>query len=66
MLFFSQNKNILLNDKKQTHKTIQYLSELYNEILDSNNYAKKNINYTMSVKKIQSSLKIKKNKNFLL
>ena len=44
MLFFSQNKNILLNDKKQTHKTIQYLSELYNEILDSNNYTKKNIN----------------------
>jgi hypothetical protein len=64
MLFFSQNKNILLNDKKQTHKTIQYLSELYNEILDSNNYTKKNINYTMSVKKIQSSLQITKPKNF--
>ena len=45
MLFFSKNKNILLRDTNHSNKTKNILRELYNEIVEADNYAKKQINY---------------------
>ena len=65
MLFFSKNKNILLRDTNHSNKTKNILRELYNEIVEADNYAKKQINYKyIGSKKIQSVLQITKPQNF--
>ena len=65
MLFFSKNKNILLRDTNHSNKTKKILRELYNEIIEADNYAKKRINYKyIGSKKIQSVSQITKPQNF--
>ena len=67
MLFFKNNKHI--NYIKQTQKTDNILTELYNDILNSYNFlihlknAKPNY-YNITVKKIQSAVEIKWPTNF--
>jgi len=62
MLFFSKNKNF--NYDSQTNKTKMILRELYNEILTSYNYCKKNLHYKTTIKKIVSAAQITKPLNF--
>ena len=58
LMFFSKNKH--LNYDKQTNKTNTILSELYNQLLESYNYCKKNIHYRTSIKKILTASQITK------
>jgi hypothetical protein len=62
MLFFTKNKH--LNYSKQTNKTNNILRELYNEILEANNYVKKQIKFRHMIKKILSATQITKPLNF--
>lgn len=62
MLFFSKNKH--LNYSKQTNKTNNILKELHNEILEANNYVKKQIKFRHIIKKILSATQITKPLNF--
>jgi hypothetical protein len=62
MLFFSKNKH--LNYVKQSNKTKSILSELYHEIQQANNYAKKQVKYKHTIKKILSATQIIKPQNF--
>jgi len=62
MLFFSKNKH--LNYVKQSNKTKTILRELYHEIQQANNYAKKQVKYKHTIKKILSATQIIKPQNF--
>jgi len=62
MLFFTKNKH--LNYSKQTNKTNNILRELYNEILEANNYVKKQIKFRHMIKKLLSATQITKPLNF--
>ena len=62
MLFFSKNKH--LNYVKQSNKTNVILSELYHEIQQASNYAKKQIKHTYTIKKILTATQITKPQNF--
>jgi len=62
MLFFTKNKH--LNYSKQTNKTNNILRELYNEILEANNYVKKQIKFRHIIKNILSATQITKPLNF--
>jgi hypothetical protein len=62
MLFFSKNKH--LNYVKQSNKTNAILRELYNEIQQASNYAKKQIKYKHTIKKILTATQITKPQNF--
>jgi hypothetical protein len=62
ILFFSKNKN--LNYIHNTNKTNQILKELYDILLESYTYCKKNINYKVEIKKIITSSQITKPLNF--
>jgi len=62
MLFFSKNKH--LNYVKQSNKTKSILSELYHEIQQANNYAKNQVKYKYTIKKILSATQIIKPQNF--
>ncbi len=57
---FSKNTNY----EKQMQKTQKILKELYNEILDANNYVKTNISFNKSIKKITTASQIIKPQNF--
>ena len=45
MLFLTKNKH--LNYSKQTNKTNNILRELYNEILEANNYVKNQVKFSL-------------------
>jgi len=62
MLFFTKNKH--LNYSKQTNKTNNIFRELYNEILEANNYVKKQVKFIHMIKKILSATQITKPLNF--
>ena len=62
ILFFSKNKN--LNYIHNTNKTNQIIKELYDILLESYTYCKKNINYKIEFKKIVTSSQITKPLNF--
>jgi hypothetical protein len=62
MLFFSKNKH--LNYVKQSNKTNSILKDLYNEIIEANNYIKKQIKYKYTIKKILTAIQITKPQNF--
>ena len=58
MLFLTKNKH--LNYSKQTNKTNNILRELYNEILEANNYVKNQVKFRHMIKKILSATQITK------
>lgn len=58
------SKNNHLNYDKQSNKTKTILRELYNEILESYNFCKKNIHYKTSIKKVLTASQITKPLNF--
>ena len=62
MLFLTKNKH--LNYSKQTNKTNNILRELYNEILEANNYVKNQVKFRHMIKKILSATQITKPLNF--
>lgn len=62
MLFFTKNNH--LNYSKQTNKTNNILRELYNEILEANNYVKNQIKFRHIIKKILAATQITKPLNF--
>jgi hypothetical protein len=62
MLFFTKNKH--LNYSKQTNKTNNIFRDLYNEILEANNYVKKQVKFIHMIKKILSATQITKPLNF--
>jgi len=67
LLFFKNNNHI--NHVAQTQKTNKMLTELYNDIMKSYNFLihlknTKNNYYTVTTKKIQSSIEITKPQNF--
>ena len=62
MLFFSKNKH--LNYVKQTNKTNSILRDLYTEIIEANNYIKKQVKYKYTIKKILTATQITKPQNF--
>jgi hypothetical protein len=62
MLFFSKNRH--LNYVKQSNKTNAILRELYQEIQQANNYAKKQMKYKYTIKKILTATQITKPQNF--
>jgi len=62
MLFFSKNKH--LNYVKQSNKTNSILKDLYNEIIEANNYVKKQVKYKYTIKKILTAIQITKPQNF--
>jgi hypothetical protein len=62
ILFFSKNK--YLNYVKNTNKTNSILRHLYNEIQEANDYVKKQIKHTYTIKKIQTATQITKPQNY--